>query len=43
MALSFIGATGDRVTIRFPTKKMSFYFNHPHNPDVKPRSQKLES
>jgi hypothetical protein len=27
----------------FPQKKMSFYFNHPRDPDVRSRSQKVGS
>jgi hypothetical protein len=37
---SFIGAVGDRVTIRFPRKNMPFCFNHQRNPDTESRSQK---
>jgi hypothetical protein len=40
---SFIGAVGNSATIRFPRKKMHFYFNHPRDPDARPRSQKVES
>jgi hypothetical protein len=40
---SFIGTTGDNVTIRFPRKKMPFCFNHPRDPDARSRSQKVES
>jgi hypothetical protein len=43
VVLSFIGAAGGRVMIQFSKKKMSFCFNHPRDPDAKPRSQKVGS
>jgi hypothetical protein len=43
VALSFIGAASDRVMIHFPSKKMSFCFNNPRDPDAKLRSQKVGS
>jgi hypothetical protein len=39
----FIGIAGDSMMIRFPRKKVSFYFNNPRNPDTESRSQKVES
>jgi hypothetical protein len=39
---SFIGTVGDRVTIRFPRKKVPVYFNSPRNPNAESRSQKGE-
>jgi hypothetical protein len=38
--LSFICIVDDNVIIRFARKKVSFYFNHPHDPDAGTRSQK---
>jgi hypothetical protein len=40
-ALSFICATCDSVMIHFLRKKMPLCFNHPRNPNVKLRSQKV--
>jgi hypothetical protein len=39
---SFIGAAGDRVTIHFPRKNVTFFFNSPRNSDTESRSQKGE-
>jgi hypothetical protein len=37
---SFIGAAGDGVTIHFPRKNVTFFFNSPCNSDTESRSQK---
>jgi hypothetical protein len=37
---NFISAAGDIVMIRFPKKKVPFYFNHSRDSDVRSRSQK---
>jgi hypothetical protein len=36
-----LGAASDSVMIYFSRKNISFYFNHPHDPDVRLRSQKV--
>jgi hypothetical protein len=40
VTLSFIGAAGNNVMIHFLRKKMSFYFNHPRDPDAGSRNRK---
>jgi hypothetical protein len=40
---SFIGVVGDNAMIRFLRKKVSFYFNHPRDPDASSRRQKVGS
>jgi hypothetical protein len=37
----FIGIAGDSMTICFPRKNVTFYFNNPCNPDAELRSQKV--
>jgi hypothetical protein len=39
--LNFICVAGDSVMIHFLRKKMAFYFNHSHDPDVGSKSQKV--
>jgi hypothetical protein len=41
--VSFIGTTNGSVMICFPRKKVSFCFNHPHDPDTESRSQKVNN
>jgi hypothetical protein len=43
LATSFMWVEVDGTMIRFPRKKVTFYFNRPCNPDVDARSQGVGS
>jgi hypothetical protein len=43
VVLSFIWVAGNRTTIHFPRKKITFCFNRPHDPDADSRSRGVGS